>query len=413
MHLFKKALQTLAALVFSGVFAYSGALAASPYEATVTSQSPYVTLSPGESADLTVTVKNTGTSAWQNYGTNPVNFGLVDPTTRTSLFKGNGWYTANRPAHMTESSVQVGGSTTFTVNVKAPASITPGVYKESFNLVSEGYGFFKSPTIWWNITVPSPYKGQVTSQTPYPTLRPDAYTTLNVSVKNTGSSAWQNYGANPVHLAVANPTSRTSIFRQGWVSDNRPARLTQPSVQPGGTGTFSFIVKAPSNQAPGVYREYFNLVAENYSFFTNDSLMYWDITVPAAYQAEMTAQSPWLTLHRGDTATLTVSYKNKGWSAWSNFGANPVHLALANPTTRTSILVPSAPGSIGWLSANRPANLTQRAVAIDETGSFTFTIKISEDAVRGQTYKEYFNLVAENYTFFTNDSLTMWQITVL
>jgi hypothetical protein len=109
--------------------------------------------------------------------------------------------------------------------------------------------------------------------------RPGQQFTVTISVRNTGTATWTAAGSNPVLLGTYRPADRTSaLTAPGWVSATRPARLSQASVPPGGTGTFSFPVTAPS--AAGTVTEYFNLVAEGATWFNDNGLSVTVTTVP-------------------------------------------------------------------------------------------------------------------------------------
>lgn len=76
--------------------------------------------------------------------------------------------------------------------------------------------------------------------------------------KNTGTGTWSNTG-NPMVLKTAVPHNRTSPFQgEGWRDASTPAVMTEPSVAPGQTGSFTFNIKRPTG-AYGDYFEYFRL----------------------------------------------------------------------------------------------------------------------------------------------------------
>lgn len=109
--------------------------------------------------------------------------------------------------------------------------------------------------------------------------RPGQQFTVTIKARNTGSATWTNSGANPVRMGTAHPQDRISALQtSGWLSATRPAALVESSVPPGGTGTFRFSITAPA--AAGTVKEYFNLVAEGITWFTDPGTFVTVTTVP-------------------------------------------------------------------------------------------------------------------------------------
>lgn len=249
-------------------------------DSKITSSTPGLTLRPGDQVDLTVRFENTGGTTWYREGPNSVNLGLDNPVGRSSLLIGSGWVTPDRPARLDQPQVAPGASASFTVKMSVPSGIASGVHTESFRLVAEGIGFF-GQRFDWQVTIPPAYQAEVVNQSPYLVMAKGDTKSLEVKFRNTGSSPWQNFGSNPVRLGLANPVSRTTLFDPGnWLSADRPAQMQPAIVYPGQEGTFTFTVKAPTDLESKDYYEYFNLVAENYQFFSDASQVYWKISVP-------------------------------------------------------------------------------------------------------------------------------------
>ncbi len=264
-----------AIVVASFAFALSSAKAAE-YDYAWAGQSDWPTISQGGSTTLTLSLKNTGTAAWTNSGSNPMHLAAINPADRNcGFFKSGEWLSTNRAATLNESSVAPGeiGTFTFTI-VGNPA---PGTYPEYFAPVIENLtwmdDFNATPLgkygIYWNITVTpgagtSGYDAELISKSDNPTVAAGDTATLEVVVKNTGTATWSNTGANPMHLGTWNSQDRSSSFYDAsWLSTNRPAGLQEDSVAPGAQGTFEFNIKVPSSKDDGAYTEAFNLVSEN------------------------------------------------------------------------------------------------------------------------------------------------------
>jgi lysozyme len=114
------------------------------YGAEFVSQSfPYasqgaVQLYPGQTIELTLEMKNTGTEPW-NDGTL---LGTTEPRDRESPFAGPEWPGKNRYARV-EGVVLPGETYTFKWKMHAPAE--PGLYDEHMSLVQEGVAWFGDP----------------------------------------------------------------------------------------------------------------------------------------------------------------------------------------------------------------------------------------------------------------------------
>jgi hypothetical protein len=113
----------------------------------------------------------------------------------------------------------------------------------------------------------------------------------------------------------------------------------------------------PANLAAGNYREYFNPVAEGYSWF-NDWGVYFDIGVKPGYKLSFAGQSAYPSILAGQTGSGYVQYKNEGALPWydddsvgtATPGTKPLHLATNNPLNRASLF-----GTSWGVGKNRPS----------------------------------------------------------
>lgn len=95
----------------------------------------------------------------------------------------------------------------------------------------------------------------------YMTLESGEVATQWFEFTNVGTSTWTN---DVVDLGTSQPRDRSSAFAVPghWSGANRPTRLDQPFVNPGGVGRFSFLIRAPQVPIPIGFREFFEPVAE-------------------------------------------------------------------------------------------------------------------------------------------------------
>ena len=148
------------------------------YHTQFINQSDYVTLSPGQLANLWLDILNTGATTWDS---NTVHLGTSRPLDRQSLFYSPAlndygglpptscsptafqnktatgcvipylnWYSQNR-INMTNSQVLPSGIAHFEFTIKAPSQ--KGTYYEYFRPVADGVGWLEDPGIFWKITV--------------------------------------------------------------------------------------------------------------------------------------------------------------------------------------------------------------------------------------------------------------------
>jgi hypothetical protein len=97
---------------------------------------------------------------------------------------------------------------------------------------------------------------------------------------------------------------------------------------------------------------------------------------------------------RGQRVYLTIKAKNVGSLGWSNTGANPVRVGTSQPQERVSPFCDNT-----WINCSRPTALQESDVPVGSTGTFEFWYKVP---IAGGSYKEHFNLLAED-SMWMND----------
>lgn len=231
--------------------------------------------------------KNVGNTAWSNAGSNPVRLGVSNPIDSRSPICDSSWTSdCNRAASLKETSVAPGQLGTFEFWGLSPYKINGTNIQAHFRPLSEGRQWMNDLGQHWKITMQTPdyiwqYGGQglfldAARTTPITTynLQADTPYYARVRAKNIGGKIW--YSSN-TRLGTSNPPDRSSLFYDNsWVNTNRPARLVEPSVGPGQSGTFDFIIKTPA--APGSYPEYFRPLVEGIVWM-NDIGMHWNFVV--------------------------------------------------------------------------------------------------------------------------------------
>ena len=106
-------------------------------------------ISAGAIANVGITLKNTGATAWRKGTPQEARLGIRD--NRTDLtYLADGWPTADRPAVQAEDIVPPGGIATFTFTLRASA---PGTYRLNLRGVIDGGAWMDDLGLFTMITV--------------------------------------------------------------------------------------------------------------------------------------------------------------------------------------------------------------------------------------------------------------------
>lgn len=418
-------------------------LPAKTYEASLVSQSQdSLNLSLGETQKVILSYKNTGSAVWLRQQADVV-LAPVDPYPRNSGFASASWDSDDMVGTFAQTTVAPENKATFNLDLTGIGQ--NGTYQEKFALVGpngviDGTEFvitisnsvaedvvdnnnnnIKNENVPRendagdsNKEVEKPVNNQVdadlyhsswVAQSDHLVLYPGEEATVWIDFKNTGKVPWYRDGDFPVRLGTNQPQDRNSGFADAgnsWLSANR-IEMSQWGVEPGDVARFRFVVKA--GNTPGIYQEYFRLVAENVTWM-EDQGVYIQIEVPSPqYKAEFISQSenP-IVLSEGRKARLWVELKNTGNVVWTKDGDTPVRLATDRNADRASIFY--SPGY--WISSNRAASMKKNAVSPGDTVRFEVVVTAPDEP---GTYREYFRPVAENLIWM-DDLGIYWDIEV-
>ncbi len=280
-------------------------------------------------------------------------------------------------------------------------------------------------------------QGSGSSETSRILLWPGTSTNAYIDVRNNGNETWNNNGFGMTMLGTDDPRDRRSpLCHASWLGSgcDRPAsfankvivnpdnsRTLQPSstIAPGEIGRFSFNVTAP--MSGGVYKEQFNLLSAQRSWFLNNKNIYFEFIVPPptyAWQwqtqgiytdSAATTPANLNSLRHKDKVYFSLTAKNTGNQPWVNNGPNPVRLATNKPQDRYSWLCEST-----WVNnkdCNRAATLKESRVEPGQNGTFGFWVEIPYGGTSAKTMREHFNLTAESKQWM-NDVGAYWEFTV-
>ncbi len=293
--------------------------------------------------------------------------------------------------------------------------------------------FWRMYNDWFGSPYASSYFLSPAAQSAYPTIQPGGQVTAYFSYKNWGTTAWYDStvlpqapaGTKPINLSTARPLNRSSAFSSGWPTPSRPAVAfaavyeadgttlagNQHVAQPGQVVKFSFTLSAPSSMTPGVYREFFQPVAEGSGDGAfNDPWTFIDVTVASKPSMAWHGQSAYPTVLPADKSTASMSFKNTGnvnlyddiGLGQAPAGTNPLHLATKSPLNRSSAF------SSGWPTPSRPAvnfaavyeangtslSSNQHVAQPGQIVKFDFTLTAQEGAT-ASVYREDFQPILE------------------
>ncbi len=248
-------------------------------------------LTPGQSHQFIVYLRNVGAMTWQK---GMVNLATDRNADRTPIFTRDdlvyhsspGWISSNRIAFL-EDSVPAGEVASFVFWYTVPTTISPGTYREYFRPVADGLKRLEDMGIYWDIQTKSladSYQATFVAQNSYPTLAPGQSYQLQVQLRNTGTTTWDSsvvkLGTDQSHDRIPRFLREDSVTNKpsGWIASNRVGML-ETTVPPGEVGTFYFWYTVPATLPVGTYREAFSPVAENITWMNMG--IYWEITVAA------------------------------------------------------------------------------------------------------------------------------------
>jgi hypothetical protein len=256
------------------------------------------TLNPGQFVQVTIMMKNTGTTSW---GTNIHKLGSQNPANNTT-------WGVNRA--VLAKSTPVGSTGTFKFYVTAPS--TPGTYNFQWQMVNNSTGvFFGQLTPNLAVQVGSGGGGGSTddaafvSQSVPSSMTAGQSVAVSVTMKNSGTTTWQ---AGTYALGSLNPAGNTT-----WGLNT--VNLVS-SIAPGANATFNFNVAAPA--VAGNYNFQWGMKKGATSFGAASTNVVVSVAAASASDnAQFVSQSVPGSLTTGQATGVSVVMKNNGTTTWS------------------------------------------------------------------------------------------------
>jgi len=218
-----------------------------------TSQTQMPAMQPASTSQVTLLFRNAGTKTWtRGLAGSQVALGVNgDSGAFSALGMNVGWPSANRVAIQNEVSVGPGAVATFTFTVKAPFSA--GTVRIPLRPVVDGVAWLEDQGVFVPVMTVVDYHSRWVSESAFPTLRVGQLSgPLAIAFRNAGSQSWiRGTLGQEARLAVNQDNAQWAALGVNWMSANRVAAQTEATVVPGGVGTFTFQVRAPTT--PGLY----------------------------------------------------------------------------------------------------------------------------------------------------------------
>jgi hypothetical protein len=396
------------------------------YTTSFKGQSAYPTIKPGDSSTAYLQYQNTGNTPWyDNYaiskgwapaGTQSTRLGTANVNNRTSVF-GSTWGGAQNRATGVFARVYRSNGTTLASNqhvaqpgeivrfdftLTAPENHTAETYREQFAPVVESVGYIPVTT-FLDVTVPTAATAKPAVSSYVVSSGPLHTKQYTVSFRNTGNTTWNK--ASTTLKAVSGSVS--ALATNTWLDSQTPARLTENTVAPGDTGTFTMSLLAPFKGgnfavqvSPNVSSIDAGLQRPSVGF-----------RVPAPkYHATYAGMSRYPTLKQGQSTQVYFLMKNTGNTPWHDAqsranGVPPVALATSKSINRLSKFRskfdrsnrPVVTFDAVYQSDKQTLTGDQHVVWPGQVAKMAFTISVPETLTPG-TYKEWFQPVAEGFS---------------
>ncbi|MBI2263528.1 S8 family serine peptidase [Candidatus Berkelbacteria bacterium] len=236
------------------------------------------------------------------------------------------------------------------------------------------------------------------------TLPADLTYQFSVTFRNNNATVWRANSPTPVRVGLDRDHQDSTPFQgEGWLAASRPVGLST-DVGYNGAVTFSFQLKTPPGQIQGTYKVYFRLLAENYTWFQPENGGFWlEIRVPEVKSQWVSQTGNLQKLKRGETGTLSTTFKNTSQMPWLSTGQAPIRLAVDKNWSCCG----AALQANNWISPTRISTATQSIIQPEENATFTFNITVPLTMPLG-LHEFHARLVQENRSWFEGDEGHVW-----
>ncbi len=297
-------------LVFLGI---SGGAAEATNDSQFISQTILPTeMAAGETTQVSITFKNTGTTTWTQAG-------LFKIGSRNSA--DNTHWGMSRVLLDPLDFIAPTQLKTFNFTITAPSD--PGLYNFQWQMLQEGVNWFGASSTNQLIQVGGGVNdSQFISQDVPTSMVPGETRQVSVTFKNTGTTTWTR--ARFFKIGSRNPPDNTHWGMSRVLLD--PSDSIAPTQQK----TFTFDVTAPT--IPGLYNFQWLTLLEGVNWFGASSANQ-VIDVVRVNDSQFVSQNVPTTMDAGETAQVSVTFKNTGTTTWTRAGL--FKIGSRNPADNT------------------------------------------------------------------------------
>ncbi len=318
-----------------------------------------VTLKPGASSTVTLSLKNSGTETWDSKS-----YLLVNNS--SELLNQVEFGSASKLATLTESSVAPGRTGTFSF------TLTGGYEDALTNLevIPIFNGSKKSTQIMdIGVFVERPEMDfSVLSSNLAKSLKTNEEVSVTLKLTNDGNAIWTNTGQGQTTLVT---TASSSL-----VSSSTLATLTESSVKPGGTGSFTFKLTAPSKA--GSHTLYVAPTMAKVNPLSKGSTQLkvkvadTSTSSSSTDDASVTQSSGDLSLQPGESQLAWVQVKNISSKTWSTSGDKAFSVVV---TSSGGVEVSTPKVRVKSLSPKTSTKVYFTVTAPTEEGDYKLSIR--------------------------------------
>jgi C1A family cysteine protease len=253
----------------------------------------------GNTYSASVTMKNTGNVPWSEAA--GIRLGAVGNATGDAAK-----FAATRLALPAGVVVQPGSTYTWNFTMTAPAG---GSYSVQYRMVQESTGWFGA-TVSKSVSVTAVNMNSAVDSRDIPDMMAKGIPyNATITMKNTGNVPWSDAAG----YKLGAPTSG---FGEKLSGTNRLSIAPGVAVQPGGTYTWTFTMKPPTDLADGTYPVEFRMISGS-EWFGATAATNVDVKEPA-YDAEIVSQNIPAKMTKGTVYNAKVTVRNTGNTPWSS-----------------------------------------------------------------------------------------------
>ncbi|MDS0526646.1 NBR1-Ig-like domain-containing protein [Clostridium sp. SHJSY1] len=302
-------------------------------------------MTPGQTYNCTVKIKNTGSQTWDDLVNTKL--GLFDDISKLNVSSRINLTKVTNPGEIA----------TFTFSIVAPS--TSGNCTLSMQMIKEHTAWF-GPKLSKSIIVAPALSSEIVSSDIPTSMTPGQTYNCTVKIKNTGSQTWDDLVN--TKLGLFDDISKLNVSSR--------INLTKVT-NPGEIATFTFSIVAPSTS--GNYTLSIQMIKEHTAWF--GTKLSKSIIVAPTLSSEIVSSDIPTSMTPGQTYNCTVKIKNTSSQAWDDLSNTKLGLfddiSKLNVSSRINLTKVTNPGEI--------ATFTFSIVAPSTSGNYTLSMQMIKE----------------------------------